>query len=48
MSIGPGKPFEGVIISLLQQGEMTNPSSELAVFSRVTEIDVLAVCNTNG
>ena len=32
MSIGPGKPFESIILSLPEKGEKTNPGSELFVF----------------
>ena len=48
MSIGPGKPFESVIISLPEKGERTNPGSELVEFSRVTDISVLAICDTKN
>ena len=48
MSIGPGKPFESVIISLPEKGERTNPGSELLAFSRVTNISALAICDTNN
>ena len=48
MSIGPQKPFESVIISLPEKGKRTNPGSELVVFSRVTTISALAICDTNG
>ena len=34
MSIGKGKSFESVIISLPKKGERTNPGSELVAFSR--------------
>ena len=48
MSIGPGKPFESVIISLPQKGERMNPGSKLVAFSRANEIEILAICDTNG
>ena len=48
MSIGPGKPFESVIISLPEKGERTNPGSELVAFSRVTDISALAICDTKN
>ena len=48
MSIGEGKSFESVLISLPKKGERTNPGSELVAFSRANEINVLAICDTNG
>ena len=45
MSIGPRKPFKGVIVSLPEKGERTNPGSELVAFSRVTYISALAICD---
>ena len=48
MSIGPGKPFKSVIISLPEKGERTNPGSELVAFSRVTDISALAICDTKN
>ena len=48
MSIGPGKPFESVIVSLPEKGERTNPGSELVAFSRVTDISALAICDTKN
>ena len=48
MSIGPGKRFESIIISLPENGERTNPGSELVVFSRVTDISALAICDTKN
>ena len=47
MSIGEGKSFESVLISLPKKGERTNPGSELVAFSRANEINVLAICDTN-
>ena len=37
-----------MIIPLPEKGETTNPGSELVVFSRVTIISALAICDTNG
>ena len=48
MSIGPGKPFESVIVSLPEMGERTNPGSELVAFSRITDISALAICDTKN
>ena len=48
MSIGPGKPFESVIISLPEKGERTHPGSELVAFSRVTDISAIAICDTKN
>ena len=48
MSIGPGKSFESVIVSLPEKGERTNPGSELVAFSRVTDISALAICDTKN
>ena len=47
MSIGPGKPFESIILSLPEKGEKTNPGSELFVFFPITDISALAICDTN-
>ena len=47
MSIGPGKPFESVIVFLPERGERNNPVSKLVPFSRVTDISALAICDTN-
>ena len=48
MSIGSQEPFESVIIPLPEKGERTNPCSDLVVFSRVTIISALVICDTNG
>ena len=48
MSIGPGKPFESVTISLPEKGERIDPDSKLVAFSRVTDISALAICNTKN
>ena len=48
MSIGLGKLFESVIISVPQKRERTNPGSELVAFSRANKIEILAICDTNG
>ena len=47
MSIGKGKSFESVIISLPKKGERTNPGSELVAFSRANKINVLVICNAD-
>ena len=46
MIIGPGKPFESVIVCLPEKGERTNPGSEIVTFSRVTDISALAIYDT--
>ena len=48
MSIGPGKPFESVIVSLPEKSERSNPGSELVVFSRVSDISALAIYDTKN
>ena len=48
MSIGSGKPFESVIVSLPEKGERTNPCSEIVAFSRVKDISALATCGTKN
>ena len=47
MSIGPGKPFKSIIVSLPEKGKRTSPGSELVEFSRVADVSVLAICDTN-
>ena len=48
MSIGPGKSFESVIISLPEKGEKTNPGSELVALSRVIDIFALSICDIDN
>ena len=47
MSIGPGKPFKSVIVSLPEKGKRTSPGSELVAFFRVADVSALAICDTN-
>ena len=47
MSIGPGNLFESVIIYPSEKEERTNPGSELVIFSRVTDVSALVICDTN-
>ena len=47
MSVGPRNPFESAVIYLPEKGERTNPGSELIVTSRVTDISLFAICDTN-
>ena len=47
MSAGPGHPFESAIMHLTEEGERTNPGSELVATSRVTDVSFLAIYDTN-
>ena len=47
MSVRPGNPFESAVIYLPEQGEETNPRSEIVATSRVTDISFFAICDTN-
>ena len=48
ISIGSGKPFESVIVSLPKKGKRTNTCSEIVTFSRVKDISALATCGTKN
>ena len=47
MSVGPGNPFDSAVIYHPEKGERSNPGSDLVATSRLTDISLLAIYDTN-